>query len=195
MVRPRLPDRFHCKEKFFVEAEQIVSNAGYQLAVSLDAMDAQKLAAYKVLYRAYRIHSVKWTFINRYSNMEYNQAVANTGAPLNYGGAITIAYTSKRDISAAPGSYIRAITQNDVKIKVLRSMWSRYERSLAVTDDLDGTEIRYVRSPKLDIVNSADVDHYTATIWAESEGTGNPPFTIIGTMYFTLYDSREEATT
>ena len=188
-------DEITVKEKFFLDDDQVVSNAGYQLVASLNAIDAQKLAAYQLLYRSFRIHGVKWTFLPRYSGYEYNQAVANAGAPVNFGGSITLLYSSKRDLSSAPTTYVRALTQSDVKIKVLPSGgWSVYEKAPVVVDDLDGTAARYLASPKLDTINSAATDHYTGTVWAESEGTGSPPFTIIGTIYFTLYDSREEQT-
>lgn len=188
-------DHINIKEKFFLGSEQVISNTGYQLAASLNAMDPQKLAAYQLLYRSFRIHGVKWTFLPRYSGFEYNQAVANAGAPVNFGGLITLAYCSKRDQSSGPTTYARALTQSDVKIKVLPSSGiSFYEKAPVVIDDLTGTEERYLPSPKLDTINSQATDHYCATVFPEAEGTGNPPLTIIGTMYITLYDSREEQT-
>lgn len=156
-------------------------------------MDASRLAAYQALWQKYRINAVKFMFIPRYSNAEYNQATDDAAGVVSFAGQLTFAYVSLRS-TVAPTSYADALAFNDVRVFTFpngrpRSVYEK--RPVVQIDNVDGvgTDTEFTTAT-LSLSDAADAVHYAAGWWPESEGTGTMPYTCIVTMYITFMDAR-----
>lgn len=200
MRRPKVPDQAHVVEKYrFGAADQIVSNTGYIGAVTLNAIDASHLAAYKALWTQYTINAVKFMFVPRYQGSEYNQAVQNANLTLSYAGQHSLVYISTRVNGIdgggnAPASYVDALAATDSRIVNFPAGKQRYfyERRPKFLVDIRNASVAdsEYQTGWLATADADDVNHYASCWWMESEGTGSQPFTCIVSLYVTFKDSR-----
>lgn len=178
------------KEKFVID--NIVSNSGYNGAVTLSNINAANLAAYQALYKTFKITGAKYQFIPDFPQADYNQATSNLDNSIVFGGQHRLVYEVNREDVTVPSTEAAMLARNNSKVTTIdahKKPFSIYVKNPMYIQDTDAGSITLFKKPTPVLMNTDGIalQHFGLLWYMTSEGSGTNPYSVYVTLYFNLY--------